>query len=153
MPTPRSKPKQQPMDGDLTMRQSVALALANRIHGFTVTWQFGHASFETSAGKVYCFITRDGALALKLPAERTAPLLESGSASLLKMGSRTMKEWLVWPDPTSNEAVTLLHEAKAYVEALPPTKPKASKKKAPPSKSAITKSKPSVKTKLAKKKL
>jgi hypothetical protein len=131
MPSTRKATPKQPMDGDLTMRQSVATALANRFSGLTVTWKFGHASFQTDREKVYCFITRDGELALKLPAERIAPLLESGAASLMKMGSRTMKEWLVWPDPDAHEVSALLRDAKAYVESLPEKKPKAVKAKTP----------------------
>jgi hypothetical protein len=134
-PKSQTSPKlQTSKDGELTMRQTVALELSKRLKGFTVTWQFGHASFQTDDDRVYCFITREGKLALKLPVERIAPLLESDDASLLKMGSRTMKEWLVWPDPESKEAVLLLNEAKAYVESLPPGKPKSAKKKTASSK-------------------
>ena len=58
----------QPIDGDPIMRQSVAARLERKLAGTEVHWLAGHASLETEEGKVYCFITRDGNLALKLPA-------------------------------------------------------------------------------------
>ncbi len=119
MPKLDSRPKRQPIDGDLTMRQSVAARLERKLAGTEVHWLAGHASLETEEGKVYCFITRDGNLALKLPAACINPLLESGEAALLRMGKRTMREWLVVPEPESPAALKLLQEAKIYVESLP----------------------------------
>jgi hypothetical protein len=119
------------MDGDLTLRQSAAARLERRLVGIVVHWQSGHASLETADGKVYCFITRDGGLAMKLPSEQVEALLESGQGKLLVMGQRTMREWFVLPDPDLPDALKLLKEAKAYVESLPKNerKPKAAAKK------------------------
>lgn len=118
MPSNRPKPKAQPMDGDLTMRQAVAARMQSNFP-VEVSWKFGHASFETAAGKVFCFITREGCLAMKLPGERIAALLESGDTQPLRMGQRTMREWVVVQEPESAASLKLLKEAQAYVESLP----------------------------------
>ncbi len=131
MPAQSSKSKQ-PMDGSLTLRQSAAARLERRLTGIDLHWQSGHASLETADGRVYCFVTKDGGLALKLPEERIEPLIESGEGALLVMGQRTMREWLVLPDVDLADAVKLLKEAKAYVESLPKDerKPSSTKKSA-----------------------
>ena len=117
MPAKRSKPKPQPMEGDMTTRQAVAARMQARLNE-PANWMMGHASFEVG-GKVYCFVTRDGSLAMKLPESHIAPLLEGGDARLLCMGSRTMREWLVVPESGSATTLRLLRDAKAYVESLP----------------------------------
>lgn len=118
----RAKPVQRPPDGGLTMRQAVAARLQRRLAGMEVSWKFGHASLETDAGKVFCFVTGDGSLAMKLPAARIQALIEAGPAAPLRMGQRTMREWIVLPEPESSQTLKLLHEAKAYVESLPQEK-------------------------------
>jgi len=111
------------MDGDLTMRQAVAERMKAKFAG-PVSWKFGHASFETADARVFCFITREGNLAMKLPSPRIATLLEEGAAAPLRMGLRTMREWVVVPDPDSAASIKLLREAKAFVESLPKEAPK-----------------------------
>ncbi|HEY4358939.1 MAG TPA: hypothetical protein VGN16_24545, partial [Acidobacteriaceae bacterium] len=118
MPASRAKSKPQPMYGDLTRRQAVASRLQGKFAG-EVSWKFGHASFETASGKVFCFITREGCLAMKLPAGRIASLLETGDTQPLRMGQRTMREWAVIQDPEAAASLKLLKEAQAYVESLP----------------------------------
>jgi len=130
MATKVPKPKPQSSDGKLTMRQAVAARVEAKWNG-EVSWQFGHASFQTDDGRVFSFITKEGKLAMKLPSTRIEPLLESGDATLLKMGHRTMREWAVLPEPDAPSTLKLLHEAKAFVESLPKTakrKPVAPKK-------------------------
>jgi hypothetical protein len=117
MPARLSKPKPQPMEGEMTMRQAVAARMQAKLHE-PANWMMGHASFEID-GKVYCFVTRDGSLAMKLPETRIAPMLEDGDAKLLSMGSRTMREWLVVPESGSAATLKLLSDAKAYVASLP----------------------------------
>ncbi len=119
----RKQKTKQPMDGDLTMRQSVAARLESKLKGLEVTWKFGHASFQTDDAKVFCFVTRDGSLAMKLPAARIEPLLESGDAMSLRMGPRTMREWVVVGEVESPQTLKLLSEARIYVESLPKEKP------------------------------
>jgi hypothetical protein len=129
MPAKRASSKQ-PMDGDLTMRQSVAARLRGKF-ACEVSWKFGHASFETDAGKVFCFINREGKLAMKLPEARLKVLLEDGHAEPMRMGKRTMREWVVMAEPESASSLKLLKEAQSYVESLPlePRKRKATVKK------------------------
>jgi len=132
MPTKRANPKPKPMDGDLTMRQTVAMRMQAALNE-PVNWMMGHASFETG-GKVFCFVTRDGKLAMKLPQARIEPLLEAGDGTLLRMGNRSMREWLVIPESGSAATLNLLRDAKAFVESLP-----VSKRKPAPKKSAAKK--------------
>jgi hypothetical protein len=129
MAVSKSKSKQ-PMDGDLTMRQSVAARLESKLNGLEVHWKFGHASFQTDDGKVFCFVNRDGNLAMKLPAAMIASLLENGDATPLRMGPRTLREWIVIGEPESPETIRLLSKARIYVESLPKEKP-ARKRPAP----------------------
>ncbi len=110
------------MDGDLTMRQSVAARLESKLHGLEVNWKFGHASFQTDDCKVFCFVTRDGSLAIKLPAPRVESLLENGDATPLRMGPRTTREWVVVGEAESPQTLKLLSEARIYVESLPKEK-------------------------------
>ncbi len=101
----------------MTLRQAVAARMQTRLRE-PANSRMGHASFEVG-GKVYCFVTRDGSLAMKLPEARIAPLLEDGEARRLCMGSRAMREWLVVPESGSAATLKLLREAKAYVASLP----------------------------------
>jgi hypothetical protein len=133
MPAKRNTSKPQPMEGDLTMRQAVAIRMEQKFAG-EVSWKFGHASFETDEGKVFCFITRDGNLAIKLPVARIEGLIEDGSAVPLRMGQRTMREWAVVPEPESAASLRLLGEARIFVESLPKEKRKRTTKKSAASK-------------------
>ncbi|HEX4576984.1 MAG TPA: hypothetical protein VH117_06510 [Edaphobacter sp.] len=57
---------------------------------------------------------------LKLPKERIAVLLQRDDITLLTMGKRTMKEWIVIEraKPTDyKKDLALFKEAKAFVEA------------------------------------
>jgi hypothetical protein len=56
---------------------------------------------------------------MKLPQSRIEPLLESGDGRLLRMGKRTMREWVVVPESASAATVHLLRDAKAFVDSLP----------------------------------
>jgi hypothetical protein len=116
MPSKHPKSKQS-MEGDLTLRQAVAQRMMTLLNE-PVNMMMGHASFEVG-GKVYCFIARDGGLAMKLPQSRIEPLLESGDGRLLRMGKRTMREWVVVPESASAATVHLLRDAKAFVDSLP----------------------------------
>ena len=85
--------------------------------GWQVNWQSGHGSFRTDAEKIFCFINREGKLALKLPTERIEELVAGGEARFLTMGKRTMREWAVVPVPESKSELKLLKEAKTFVES------------------------------------
>jgi hypothetical protein len=70
--------------------------------------------------KIFAF-TRSGGgggVALKLPAERIAELLQREHITILKMGKRTMKEWILLdhPKPTDYmEDLDLFKESIAFV--------------------------------------
>jgi hypothetical protein len=79
-----------------------------------------HATFLIKK-KVFAFTRSSGpGVALKLPKERIAALLQRGDITLLTMGKRTMKEWIVieHTKPADyKKDLALFKEAKAFVEA------------------------------------
>jgi hypothetical protein len=79
-----------------------------------------HATFLIKK-KVFAFTRSSGpGVALKLPKERIAALLERDDITLLTMGKRTMKEWIVieHSKPADyKKDLPLFKEAKAFVEA------------------------------------
>jgi predicted DNA-binding protein (MmcQ/YjbR family) len=79
-----------------------------------------HATFLTGK-KVFAFTRSSGpGVALKLPKERIAALLQREDITPLTMGKRTMKEWIVieHPKPADyKKDLALFKEAKAFVEA------------------------------------
>jgi hypothetical protein len=79
-----------------------------------------HATFLIGR-KVFAFTRNSGpGVALKLPNERIAALLQRDNITLLTMGKRTMKEWIVieHPNPADyKKDLPLFKEAKAFVEA------------------------------------
>lgn len=77
-----------------------------------------HVSFFTGK-KVFAFTrsTGDG-VALKLPKERIARLLERDDIRLLTMGKRTMKEWILLSHPQPSgykKDLPLFKEAMVFV--------------------------------------
>ena len=79
-----------------------------------------HATFLIKK-KVFAFTRSSGpGVALKLPKERIAALLRREDITLLTMGKRTMKEWIVIErsKPADyKKDLALFKEAKAFVEA------------------------------------
>ena len=79
-----------------------------------------HATFLIRK-KVFAFTRSSGpGVALKLPKERIAALLEREDITLLTMGKRTMKEWIVIERSNPKDYkkdLALFKEAKAFVEA------------------------------------
>jgi hypothetical protein len=79
-----------------------------------------HTSFFTGKN-IFVFTSRTGnRVVLKLPKERIAKLMERDDITLLTMGKRTMKEWIVIERDKFAEYkkdLTLFKEAKAFVEA------------------------------------
>jgi hypothetical protein len=127
----------------MNLRQQLAADLGSRIAGCTVGLKFGHGSLEVD-DKVFAFTRPDESAALKLPATRIAELLADGEIRHLKMGERTMREWVVIPSIAAPHNLKLLKEAMAYVTSLPKTerrKPakKSSKKAAKKTTKKVTK--------------
>jgi Family of unknown function (DUF5519) len=78
---------------------TVLAAMLQKLPGVVVGKKFNSANF-TVRKKVFAF-TKDGGVALKLPPETVKTLVKTRTASLLVMGKRTMKEWVVirYQDP------------------------------------------------------
>jgi hypothetical protein len=80
-----------------------------------------HTSFFTGKN-IFVFTSRtSNRVVLKLPKERIAALLERDDITLLTMGKRTMKEWIVieHSKPADyKKDLALFKEAKAFVEAV-----------------------------------
>jgi hypothetical protein len=107
----------------------MAALIRSKLPGIDVDWTSGHGRFLAD-GKVFCTITREGDLALRLSAERMEELLGNGEAQPWRFGERTMPEWVVIPpadDPSW--ALQLLREAKAYVASVPASAPRPPSKK------------------------
>ena len=82
--------------------------------------------------KVFAFTrsTGDG-VALKLPKERIAALIEREDIRLLRMGKRTMKEWIVLSHPQPSgyrKDLSLFKEAMAFTESSASTPKKKVRK-------------------------
>jgi len=79
-----------------------------------------HATFLIRK-KVFAFTRSSGpGVALKLPKDRIAALLQREDITLLTMGKRTMKEWIVIEHPKPAEYkkdLALFKEARAFVDA------------------------------------
>ncbi|MEV4110952.1 hypothetical protein [Nonomuraea sp. NPDC049695] len=56
---------------------------------------------------------------LKLPAERARELVEEGTAEVMVMGARRMREWVALRSPDEDLWRRLLTEAADHVASLP----------------------------------
>jgi hypothetical protein len=79
-----------------------------------------HISFFTGKN-VFAFTSRtSNRVVLKLPKERIAALLQRDDITLLTMGKRTMKEWIVIERARTvdyKKDLALFKDAKSFVEA------------------------------------
>jgi hypothetical protein len=97
---------------------TVLVSMLQKLPGVAVGKKFNSTNF-TVRKKVFAF-TKDGDVVLKLPPETVKALLKTRSASLLVMGKRTMKEWVVIRYKESADAkkhLTLFKEAMDYVSS------------------------------------
>jgi hypothetical protein len=97
---------------------SVLVSMLAKIPGVVVKRKLTSANF-TVKKKVFAF-TRGGGVVLKLPPETIKRLLEAGTASMLVMGKRTMKEWIVIRLKNPSDAkrqLRLFKESMAFVSA------------------------------------
>jgi hypothetical protein len=125
----------------MNLRQQLAEDLGSRIPGCSVGLKFGHGSLEVDK-KVFAFTRPDESAAVKLPAARIAGLITDGEIRHLKMGERTMREWVAIPNIAAPQNLALLHEAMTYVASLPKTE----RRKRPATKAAKKISKKATKT-------
>ncbi|WP_433429156.1 hypothetical protein [Nonomuraea sp. CA-141351] len=78
-----------------------------------------HAEGLKVNGKVYAFFSKTkGGVVLKLPAARAGELVGEGTAEVMVMGARRMREWVALRVPDEDVWRRLLTEAAAYVESL-----------------------------------
>ena len=97
---------------------SVLVSSLAKIPGVVVKRKLTSANF-TVRKKVFAFTKGDGVV-LKLPPGTVKRLVEVGAASMLVMGTRTMKEWVVirLNDPSdAKKHLRLFKEAMAFVSA------------------------------------
>jgi TfoX/Sxy family transcriptional regulator of competence genes len=97
---------------------SVLVSSLAKIPGVVVKRKLTSANF-TVRKKVFAF-TKGDAVALKLPPETVKRLVEVGAASMLVMGKRTMKEWIVIRLKNPSDAkrqLRLFKEAIAFVSS------------------------------------
>ena len=97
---------------------SVLISSLAKIPGVVVKRKLTSANF-TVKKKVFAFTKGDGVV-LKLPPEAVKRLVEVGAASMLVMGNRTMKEWIVirFKNPSDlKKQLGLFKEAMAFVSA------------------------------------
>ena len=71
-------------------------------------------------GKVFAFVSFQGALALKLPAERVDELDGDDGMQRMVMRERAMREWLTVPADAEERWRPLVAEACAFVDEITP---------------------------------
>jgi hypothetical protein len=86
--------------------------------GAELQWKFHNVSL-TVHGKVFAF-TKGAGIAIKLPAARVNQLVKDGTATVLVMGTRSMREWAVVPRSEVGADFETLREAQNFVASLIP---------------------------------
>jgi hypothetical protein len=71
---------------------------------------FGDGPGLRASGRLFAALS-DGALVVRLPAERCAQLVDAGEGRLLQDGGQTREEWLVVPGVDAAEWLALVTEA------------------------------------------
>lgn len=97
---------------------AVLFSMVASIPGIVINLKLNSASV-TIKEKVFAFTKGDGVV-LKLPPRTVKRLVEGRAASMLVMGKRTMKEWVVirLKNPAdAKKHLELLREAMAFVSA------------------------------------
>jgi len=67
-----------------------------------------------AGGKFFAF-ARDGELVVKVPAERVAELVASGTGVLFFSGGRRMREWVCLRPPDADTCAARVDEARRFV--------------------------------------
>jgi hypothetical protein len=84
------------------------------------TTMFGSEALRLR-GKVFAFVGREGALVVKLPAERAADLVEAGDATWVRIGRNQAREWVGVALPSSGATdawCALVDESHAFLASL-----------------------------------
>ena len=70
---------------------------------------------------IFVFINREGRMVAKLPEPEAQARVAAGDADVVTMGTRTMREWVSFAQPTELDAwVAVARDAHRYVSALTP---------------------------------
>ena len=75
---------------------------------------FGSTTGLRTGGKIFAMLMH-GELVLKLPADRCAELIGSGSATAFGVGGRQMREWVSINRVDQDEWLALAGEARSFV--------------------------------------
>ena len=75
---------------------------------------FGKQPGLRVGGKIFAMLVRD-ALVVKLPAERSAAVIEAGGARSFKIGKRQMREWVSVDPEGPHDWAALAREAHAFL--------------------------------------
>jgi hypothetical protein len=97
---------------------AVLTSMLEELPGVVVGKKFNSVNFTVDK-KVFSFI-KDGSVVLKLPPETVKALVAARTASLLVMGKRTMKEWVVirYKEPAdAKKDLGLFKEAMEFVSS------------------------------------
>ena len=97
---------------------SVLSSMLGKLPGVVVGKKLHSVNF-TFRNKIFAF-TKDGGVVLKLPPETVKALLRAKTASLLVMGKRTMKEWVVIRYKNAADAKKHLGLFKEAMDYAPP---------------------------------
>jgi hypothetical protein len=121
MKTPDSKSTKRRPTLSNDVRHGIAHLIRSKLPGVEISWSSGHGTF-LAQGQAFCFITREGDLAIKLAPELMEQLVGNGEATYLHFGKRVMKEWIViTPGEDPLGALELLKEARSHAERQPRT--------------------------------
>ncbi|WP_100813295.1 hypothetical protein [Microbacterium lacus] len=71
-------------------------------------------------GKIFAFVGLDGDIMIKVPAPRTAELIEAGDAERVVMRGSPMREWVTVPASRSERWGQLMEEAYVFVDEITP---------------------------------
>jgi hypothetical protein len=69
-------------------------------------------------GKVFAFVSHDGALIVKLPQTRIDDLIDTADAARMSMRGREMREWATVPIDRAESWPALVDEARDFVASL-----------------------------------
>ena len=72
-------------------------------------------------GKIFAVVPHDGGLMVKVPEARADALVAARVVERMVMREREMREWVVMPDATGDDAwFALLEDAYAYLDEITP---------------------------------
>ena len=67
-----------------------------------------------AAGNFFAMVSNDGALIVKLPADRVADLIDGGSGTSFAPAGKVFREWLAVSEPDPDRWALLMEEARKF---------------------------------------